>query len=452
MTIRCLVLLVTLLDSSGFSYKIPNLMKNKDSYWSPLDNAAKIFPAIRSKENTTVIRLTAVLSEPLAIDYLFKAVEEAEKRFPYYRVRLRRGFFWYYLEQVHDPMSILPDDDMPCRAFGINKKNRLLIRILVYKNRLSVEMSHILSDGYGIMTFLKSILIYYFREKGIIPKNQIDDFFVMDADKEEFTDAYNYYFKENIPTVVSQPKAFHVPYPLRNKPRFDVLYAIISVNEIKQNAKEKGVSITEYLIAVYLLVLQDIFYDCRNKGIPTPDKFARIEVPVNLRNIYPSKTMRNFSLFVIPEIDFRLGKYSFDEILKIVYHKMQLETDEKLISKIISRNVGGEKNLIVRGIPVWLKSLVLYFKYYSEGANQYSGVVTNLGKIDLPDSICNRVEYFALTPPPPNRKLKINCGVIGYGNKLVLSFGNISRSKDFEQKFLHFLTRQGIHVNIENII
>jgi len=427
-------------------------MENKDSFWSPLDNAAKIFPAVRSKENTTVLRLTAVLTEPVTINDLFKAVEQAEKRFPYYRVRLRRGFFWYYLEQVNDPIIILPDDDMPCKAFGINKENRLLIRILVYKNRLSVELSHILTDGHGIMTFLKSILIYYFREKGIIHNNQIDDFFLVDADEEELSDAYYRYFKENIPSVVSQPKAFHVPYLLRNKPRFDVLYAIISVNEIKLKAKEKGVSITDYLIAVYLLILQDIFYDCRSKGIPTPNKFARIEVPVNLRNIYPSKTMRNFSLFVIPEIDFRLGKYSFDEILKIVYHKMQLETDEKLISKIISRNVGGEKKLIVRGIPIWLKSLLLYFIYYSEGANQYSGVVTNLGKISLPESICHRVEYFALTPPPPNRKLKINCGVIGYGNKLVLSFGNISRSKDFEQKFLHFLTRQGIHVKIENMI
>jgi len=150
----------------------------------------------------------------------------------------------------------------------------------------------------------------------------------------------------------------------------------------------------------------------------------------------------------MPEINFQLGKYSFDEIIKIVYHKMQLETDEKLISRIISRNVGPEKNLLIRGIPVWLKSLILNFKYYSEGANQYSGVLTNLGKIDLPESIRGRVDYFSITPPPPNKKLKINCGVIGYGDKLVLSFGNITRSKEFEQRYLHFLARQGINVRI----
>ncbi|MDT8433094.1 MAG: hypothetical protein RQ746_16375, partial [Bacteroidales bacterium] len=103
-------LLVTLIDGTGFSYKIPGVMENKESFWSPLDNAAKIFPAIRSQENTTVIRLTAVLTEPVTINNLFKAVEQAENRFPYYRVRLRRGFFWYYLEQVDDPIIILPDD------------------------------------------------------------------------------------------------------------------------------------------------------------------------------------------------------------------------------------------------------------------------------------------------------------------------------------------------------
>jgi hypothetical protein len=150
----------------------------------------------------------------------------------------------------------------------------------------------------------------------------------------------------------------------------------------------------------------------------------------------------------MPEIDFRLGKYSFDEILKIVYHKMQLETDEKLISKIISRNVGGERNYFVRGIPIWIKSLILSIKFYTEGTNQYSGVLTNMGKINLPESIQGKLDYFAVTPPPPNKKLKINCGVIGYGDKLVLSFGNITKTRDFERRFLQYLTRQGVKVRI----
>jgi NRPS condensation-like uncharacterized protein len=423
-------------------------MNIKESFWIPLDNAAKIYPAIRNREHTTVIRLTVVLKERVAITNLFRAIESTEKRFPYYKVTLRKGFFWYYLEQVDHPVIIGRDEGNPCQAFDNVGKGGLLFRILVYKNQISVEFSHILSDGYGVLTYLKSLIIYYFRDKGLIPDNQLDNIYKVDADKEEIEDAYSRYFKENIPPVIRQPRSFHIPFPLKHRPRFDLLYAILSIDEMKQKAKEKGVSITDYLVSVYLLILQDIFFEYEDKGISFRHKIARIQVPINLRNIYPSKSMRNFSLFVMPEIDFRLGKYSFDEILKIVYHKMQLETDEKLISKIISRNVGGERNYFVRGIPIWIKSLILNLKFYTEGANQYSGVLTNMGKINLPESIQGKLDYFAVTPPPPNKKLKINCGVIGYGDKLVLSFGNITKTREFERRFLHFLTQQGAKVRI----
>ena len=99
-------------------------MEKKETYWSPLDNAAKIFPAIRSSEHTTVMRLTTILTEPITISCLYKAVKIAEKRFPYFIVRLRRGFFWYYLEQVDDPVIVLPDDRLPCRAFSENNQRR----------------------------------------------------------------------------------------------------------------------------------------------------------------------------------------------------------------------------------------------------------------------------------------------------------------------------------------
>ncbi|TLX71245.1 hypothetical protein E9993_20710 [Labilibacter sediminis] len=322
------------------------------------------------------------------------------------------------------------------------------MRILVHKNRISAEFSHILTDGYGLLTFLKAILIYYFQDKGLIHKNQIDSFHTMKAVDEEFEDAYNRYFKENIPHAVKQPKAFHLPFLLQKKPRFDLLFAILSIQQIKQKAKKKGVSITDYLVAVYLLTLQDIYLEYKKNGIYSSSMIARIQVPVNIRNIYPTKSLRNFSLFVMPEIDFRLGKYTFDEILKVVYHKMKLDTDEKLISKIISRNVSGERNLLVRGIPIWLKSLILFYKYHSQGTNLYSGVLTNLGKIELPDPIRKKVDYFTISPPPPNKKLKINCGVIGYEDTLTLSFGNITKSKEFERRYLHFLSKQGINIKI----
>jgi len=88
-------------------------------------------------------------------------------------------------------------------------------------------------------------------------------------------------------------------------------------------------------------------------------------------------------------------------------------------------------------------------KYYSLGTNQYSGVLTNLGIIDLPAGTGELTDYFIMTPPPPNKLLKINCGVAGFGDKLVLSFGNITQSMEFEEKFLLFLKDQNIIIEQE---
>lgn len=424
--------------------------QKKEDFWTPLDNAAKIFPAIRSKENTAVMRLTVVLNERITIRHLITAISLTEKRFPYFKVRLQKGFFWYYLE--HTDHAIKPQIDLgtPCRAFSNRDSNKLLYRILVLKNRITVEFSHILTDGAGASNYLNTLLIFYFKEKGIYEHNEIDYFAFSDIDREEYEDAYNRFFKEDIPTIIRQPRAFHLPFALKPKPRFEVLIAMLSVADLKKKAAEKGVSITDYLISVYLFILQEIFNSIKQHKGRANHKILRIQVPINLRSLYPSKTMRNFSLFVMPEIDLRLGQYSFDEILKIVYHKMQLETDVKLVNKIISRNVGSERNLIVRGIPLFLKSMILYYKYYSEGANQYSGVITNLGRMILPPLISKKIEYFVVTAPPPNKILKVNCSVVGFQDKLVLCFGNITDSKEIERRYLRFLTGEGIRVRIIN--
>ena len=417
-------------------------------FWLSLDNAAKIFPATLSDEVTTVFRLSAVLKQPIKIKPLMKAVSLLENRFPYYKVQLKKGFFWYYLEYIPLRFPVEVDDKSPCRKFP---KNNLLLRILVKNNRLSVEFSHILSDGSGAFHFLKTLLILYSKECGAtIPENF--EFYRPDEEisEEEYEDAYKRYFKEDIPPIVKKSKSFHLPYALKNPPRFEITNAIISIDKIKSKAKEKGVTITDYITAVYLYALQEIHEELSPFSRFKKHKFIRLEVPINLRNIFHSQTMRNFTLFVMPEIDLRLGHYTFDEIIRRVYHQMRLETDEKLISKNISRNVGSEKKIYVKSIPLVLKSLILKMKFYSLGASQYSGVVTNLGKTQFPEDTESMIDYFAITAPPPNKMLKVNCGIIGFGDKLVLSFGNITKSKELEEKIFKFLKNKGIDVTIEN--
>lgn len=69
--------------------------------------------------------------------------------------------------------------------------------------------------------------------------------------------------------------------------------------------------------------------------------------------------------------------------------------------------------------------------------------------MDFKPEINDLIEKVVFIQPPANKILKVNCGVVGFGKKLVLSFGNITDSRKLEKHFFRFLVHQGIPVKIE---
>jgi hypothetical protein len=295
-------------------------------FWLRLDNAAKLFPAVQDKNLTSVFRITAVLTRPVVYGHLQDALRMVEMRYPYFKVRLKTGFFWYYLEPSNAPIKVEPDFHLPCRSFG---KGEILLRVLVKDESINVEFSHIVTDGAGAFEFMKTLLMNYFdRCQDSESSSDSINTFDQQIHAEELEDAYNRYFKKINAPKLKLPNAFFLPFALKPSHKFDLLTAIIPINSIVEKAKEQGVSITEFLIGVYMYSLQEIYEHLHSLKKWQSNRIIRIQVPLNLRRIYPSGTMRNFSLFVLPGIDLRLGHYSFEEIVKTVYHQMRLETDK----------------------------------------------------------------------------------------------------------------------------
>jgi NRPS condensation-like uncharacterized protein len=423
----------------------------KEIGWLKLDNAAKLFPAIMSAELTSVFRITVFLKKPIKFSAIKEAVEISSRRFPYFSVSLGSGLFWYYLEYNHQIPRILTEEKIPCTAFAAKRKNEPLYRILVKENRISVEFIHILTDGGGAFEYLKSLLYTYFRlngnhipsdEKIILPESPISE--------EEIEDGYKRFFRRKIPPPGKLTKAWHLPFRLDGKPRLKIIRSQITLDKLLEVARSYGVSVTEYMVSVYLFTLQMIYLEEIEKVKKQKRGVLRIEVPVNLRKKFPSKTMRNFSLFVLPEIDLRLGVYSFDEILKIVKYQLQTGADVKQITRFLSQNVGHEKSPFVRLLPLFIKSMAISAVYKRLGSNQCSGILTNLGRVKLPEEMENLIDTFEVVPTPPNTHVKISCAMVTFKNQLRLDFGNISRSTSFEMHFLKYLTESGIPVKVLN--
>jgi hypothetical protein len=412
-----------------------------------LDNAAKIFPASYSDVSPEVFRVMLTLAEPVRYEALERALARLSRRTPYYQMHLRRGLFWYYLER-HDRLPdihLLPDT--PVSPIAIKRAEEPLYRVEVRGRRLAMDFSHILTDGFGAMRTLLSLGAEYLRQCGIdVPKTEeLLDPDVAPSDG-EFEDAYRRHYRKGLPPPESLSPAYHLP-GVRAWRRYRTIIGRMPVSAVRAAAKERGVSITEYLTAVYVAALAEIHAEQRKGPIKPRRNVIRLEVPVNVRRFYPTETMRNFSLFVMPEIDLRLGEYSFDEILRAIHHAMRTQVEEKQLGRQIARNVGGELNPVIRVVPLVLKDMYLSFLHYRLGDNLYSGVLSNLGPAVMPAEMEEHVETvdFVLGPNP---SLKKNLGVVSSGGELAATFGSVIERRDLERIYFRTLVSHGIPVTV----
>lgn len=419
----------------------------KPGEWLRLDNAAKIFPASYSDVSPEVFRVMLTFREPIRVAALETALARIARRTPYYQVHLRRGLFWYYLERHERVPEVHLLPETPVSPIALERPAEPLYRVQARDRRIAVDFSHILTDGFGALRVLVSLGAEYLRQCGHdIPA----DDYLLDPKEEaspgELEDAYKAHYRKGLPGPEGLSPAYHLP-GIRAWRRYRTITGRMPVAAVRAAAKSRGVSITEYLTAVYVDALARIHEMQMSSRIKPRRHVIRVEVPVNMRRFYPTETMRNFSLFVMPEIDLRLGAYDFEEISRAVHHAMRHQLEEKQLGRQISRNVAGEQNPIVRVVPLFLKDWYLSFLHDRLGDNLYSGVISNLGPVKMPEEMAARVESvgFVLGPNPV---LKKNLAVVSYGEELSLTFGSVIERRDLERIVFRTLVSHGVPVTV----
>jgi NRPS condensation-like uncharacterized protein len=206
------------------------------------------------------------------------------------------------------------------------------------------------------------------------------------------------------------------------------------------------VTLTEFLCAAMMQALQNM----QQEQVPSQSRRKPIKVliPVNLRKIFPSKTLRNFALYTTPEIDPRLGRYSFEEICKAVHHRMGLEVNAKQMSMKIAANVGSERIFAVKIMPLFIKNIVMKAVFNSVGERKNCLSMSNLGAVKLPDVMMPYVErmdfILGIQATAPN-----NCGVLSFGDTLYINFIRNIREADLEYHFHCVLRDMGLPVQVQ---
>lgn len=416
--------------------------------WVRLDNAAKIYPAARRRNWTNLFRQSATLVEDVDKAVLKSALRVVVKRFPTIASRLRKGAFWYYLQEIETPPEIIDEYSYPLTYMDKKEIRKCAFRVIVYKNRIAVEFFHSLSDGTGALIFLKNLVCEYLEQKyGISVPCEHG---IVDRREEPHSDELEDYFlkvADSVPLKRKDTNAWHMDGLREPKGYLNLTCFKLPVKDVLEKAHEYNTTLTVFLSAIMMKALLNL----QNEKTPALKKQKPIKllIPVNLRSLFPSNTLRNFAMFTIPEIDPRLGEYTFEEIIKVIYHKMGTEVTPKHMSRVIATNVKDEKNLFLRVVPLPVKNMVMKAVFDSVGERKACLNLSNLGQVKLPEIMkkyVTRMDFIlGVQAAAP-----YNSGVLTYGDTVYVNFIRNISSPDLEKHFHSVLKEMGIEATLES--
>jgi len=420
--------------------------KSEPEKWYRLDNAAKLYPAIKNRHWTAIFRVSVDMDEPVDRELLQQALVMVTQRMGIFACRLRAGVFWYYFERNKKDPVVMDDAVNPCIRLYRREKTGHLFRVRTFGRRIALEVFHAVSDGYGGTVFLKTLVAQYLRLKGHdIPSTHgildVND----PVSDEETEDGFLKYYNKKAVRAWKETYAWRIPGTNEPGHTLSVVTGILSVAQVKEKAKHYGVTITEFLTAVYLYALYGIQMRQKSRRLLP----IKVSVPVNLRNLFETKTLRNFSSYINPEINANWGEYTFEEIVHIVHHHLRSEINPKMLGSKMSKNVKAEKSLFVRLLPLFLKNIAIHMIYNMAGENRMTSTLSNIGPFDVPEEMRPHVTRFDVMLGAP-RYNRVNCAVGSLGDALHVCFTSTIREADVEREFFTLLVKMGLHVKIES--
>ncbi len=423
-------------------------MKNhKNLSWFKLDNAAKIYPASHSRYWSNLFRMSATLYEDVDIKILEQAIKNTVPRFPSIAARLSEGLFWYYLRPVDAP-PILAEYSYPLAYMTKKEMKTCAFRVIVYRKRIALEIFHALTDGTGGLIFLKSLVAEYLELKHQI-EIPCEDGVLSRKEGPKQYETEDSFLKNSAPIKETRKdsNAWRIDGTLEEDGYINVTNFQMSSNQIINMAREKKVSVNTFLTAVLMKAILNLQFD----SVRNPKKYKPVKVliPINLRRIFDSQTLRNFALYTIPEIDPRLGDYTLDEIINIVHHKVGMYATKKNMAKMIETNVADERNPLLRIVPLFIKNIVMKMVFNSVGEKKSCLTLSNLGEIKLPENMKEHIERIDFILGP-QAQAPYNCSAYSYRNILNVTFSRDIKEARLETYFFREMQKLGVEITVQS--
>ena len=409
--------------------------------WYQLDNAAKIVPSTTAGSDTRVFRITCVLTEDVDPAALQSAVTAAAGEFPHFSSVLKKGLFWYYLDQSDLEAEVTEEKQPALDTIYWDGRRNLLYRVNYYRRRINLEMFHVLTDGTGAFEFLKAILSEYLRLKHGLETQTLTASRASVGDRQN--DAFGKYYKkeyEKPEEAKNAPsKAYHLRGERDENLENHLLEGTVSVKKFLQAARERGttVAVLSTALAIHAILPE---MSVRDRRLPIV-----LSVPVNLRNYFPSDTARNFFGVINVSFDPALYDGTVDSIIPVVKDSFDRQLQQDQVELTMNAYASLEHNLAIKVVPLLIKNAVISAAN-AKVQKGITGTISNVGKITVPEAMEPYIEKFSCFMAAP----EIQICICSYKDQLVFGVASAFIAHPVIRNFFRGMVDMGIDVELES--
>lgn len=409
--------------------------------WLKVDTASIMFTCLSSKKWGRSFRMAAVFKdEDIDPAVLTRAAKDVSVRYPSVHSFLKKGFFWNYQECTDELPEIRQEFTRTLLPITMRDDARPDFRIVYYKRRVAIESAHHMGDGKGVEKYFTALLERYceLMDDPNAPYNPTP------IDSEELSNAFQtYYQKGGAKAESDNSPAYKLPGEIE-KDFLQLIFAIMSVDEIKEASRQRGMTITEFVAAAMILGT------IRNAAQPINENIC-IGIPVNLRRFFPTKSVRNFTIQT--KIDFHpQGKtdWNFDEVCDVLKGQLSKRLEKGELQKQLNKFGGLVNNPVIKIVPNFIKLPVIrLMQHSSHKAN--TTILTNTGEYNLPDTIKDKIERMdGVNGDTSGYGLISTCSATSANGYFSLCFSVLCRDTSWVKQCVRVLSSQGVNIRVES--
>ncbi len=405
--------------------------------WYRLDNVGKFYAAEAAGARQTVFRFSAEMADEIDSAALQRALDRTIERFPGFNVSLCSGFFWHYLEPAATAPRVQPENAPIC--FGLYAGPRsTLFRVSYFRDRMNLEVSHMISDGRGTLGFFRVLVQSYVEERyGAICES-------MRAGGEGGgeplynEDGFSKHYERRKAGSTPSQRAYRIR-GLRDHSNPTYLEYHLSAAAVLAVAREMGVSLTSLVIAAVIGALRATMPE---KELDRP---IRLTVPVDLRQFFESDTMRNFfGLATVVHVP-REEPVPLADIARSVQEQIKDAVRPEQLERRMNRMIQLEKSPFLRMAPLFLKDLALELGA-RVAARDITSAVSSLGRISFDGCTDGYVRNVNLMTSTND----LNFLICTFDDDLSIGISTVFCNLEVVREFCRTFSRLGIagHINL----